>query len=585
MSSALTNIEQKPLRNSLTLQAQAEYEYRIRTIQEQREDTNRETWEREQELKRFYREHPIDWIVDKLGVKREMIDWTLLPEYQKHQWDGTPNPYVTALNALLRNQWVAIEGATGVSKTFLAACIALWFFDSFENAMVVTTAPKEKQLELHVWKDIGRLHPRYGKGHLQTLTLQMVRGKEDWSIQGFVAGVGAGEESATKAQGFHAEHLLIIVEETPGVSNAIMTALQNTCVAPHNLIMALGNPDNQFDTLHQFSKQQRVQAVTVSGFDFPNVVLRNPNFIPGGQSEQGLAGMLDRYKNEKHPMYLSRARGLSPQQAKDALIKYNWLEQAAQRRSQFLDESGRPNLKKIPGRFALGVDVANSEDGDEGAICRGKGMFCIEVESFPCPNSNELGTMVHGEMTSRKIEDGLVGVDGVGVGAGTVNELKRLGREVVNIISSEAADPLEEETEEEEDGKPVGKKRVELAEKFKNLRAKMWWQVMMDLRAGNLILPHDEVLFADLMTPKWFTRNGVIVLESKEDIRKRLGRSPNKGDAFVYWNWVRTLRSATAAGVGLKQRSNSAPEPQPKTIRDVPRGRPLTITGTMKRSF
>jgi hypothetical protein len=33
--------------------------------------------------------------------------------------------------------------------------------------------------------------------------------------------------------------------------------------------------------------------------------------------------------------------------------------------------------------------------------------------------------------------------------------------------------------------------------------------------------------------------NGVIKVESKEEIKKRLGRSPNKGDAVIYWNWVR----------------------------------------------
>ncbi len=46
-------------------------------------------------------------------------------------------------------------------------------------------------------------------------------------------------------------------------------------------------------------------------------------------------------------------------------------------------------------------------------------------------------------------------------------------------------------------------------------------------------------MIADLVTPKWFVRNGKIIVESKEDIKKRLGRSPNKGDAAVYWNWVR----------------------------------------------
>jgi hypothetical protein len=73
----------------------------------------------------------------------------------------------------------------------------------------------------------------------------------------------------------------------------------------------------------------------------------------------------------------------------------------------------------------------------------------------------------------------------------------------------------------------------------------MYWQLREDLRNGRLILCNDEELFADLVTPKWEVRNGKICVEKKEEIKKRLGHSPNKGDAVVYWNWVRTLRLNT----------------------------------------
>jgi len=49
----------------------------------------------------------------------------------------------------------------------------------------------------------------------------------------------------------------------------------------------------------------------------------------------------------------------------------------------------------------------------------------------------------------------------------------------------------------------------------------------------------DEELFNDLTAVTWKTQGGKIIVESKEDIKKRLGHSPNKGDAAVYWNWVR----------------------------------------------
>ena len=581
MFSDRINTEPK-IKNEIQIQAAAEFEYRKRIVDEQQQHKSREEWQRERELRNFYQQHPIDWIVDKLGIKREHIDWEILPEYKNHVWDGTRNPFKTIAESLVNNQWVAVEGATGVSKTFLAACFVLWFFENFENALVITTAPKEEQLKLHIWKEIGKLHPKYGKGYLNSLQLRMNDGKEDWTIIGFTAGVKAAEidQSATKAQGFHAEHMLVVFEETPGISQAIITAFQNTSVAPHNLIMALGNPDNQFDTLHRFSQLSRVKAVRISGLDHPNVVLKNPSFIPGAQTEQGLKDMLERYNNNpEHPLYKSRSRGISPTQSKEALIRYEWLLAAVERRKKFEDENGIVDISKVKGRKARGVDVANSDDGDEAAIARGKGNVLIEVESFPCPDANALGTKIHHEMLAEKIADQDVGVDGVGVGAGTVNELKRLKRNVVNIISSEKQLDIQEGKEDQDDEE----EKIDPVELYNNLRSQMWWQFAKDLKSA-LCIPNDPQLIADLLSVKYKIQNGKIVVESKEILKKTLGRSPNKGDAAVYWNWVRSMRSPLAALQGMKEKKKGEKEPPiPKRLNEV--RDTAMVTGRMKRSF
>jgi hypothetical protein len=400
---------------------------------------------------------------------------------------------------------------------------------------------------------------------------------EEWMAIGFVSGVGAEEVgmSARRAQGLHAEHMLIVTEETPGVAEAVITAFQNTSIAPHNLILALGNPDHQLDTLHKFSQLSRVVPITISAFDHPNVVLKDPGYMPGAQSEQGLIDMLDRYKSKDNPMYLSRARGISPKQAKEALIRYEWILKAVERRKQYEDKEGNLLLDSIQGMKTRGVDVANSEDGDKAAIARGKGIVLIEVEDFQCPNANKLGERVFNEMKSEGIAPSYVGVDGVGVGAGTVNELKRLGADVVDIQSAEAAVDLYDRKESE----------LKLVEQFDNLRSQMWWQLRIDLedQTSDLCLPYDESLFADLMTPKWTTRNGKIAVQSKNEIHKKLGRSPNKGDATVYWNWVRTLRKSIAAASGIRMKTEQ--EMQKPAIVKKPTHYEPKYRGRRDRSF
>lgn len=73
--------------------------------------------------------------------------------------------------------------------------------------------------------------------------------------------------------------------------------------------------------------------------------------------------------------------------------------------------------------------------------------------------------------------------------------------------------------------------------KFRNLRAYWYWLMrdLLDPRNGFQIqLPPDPELKADLCAPQYkFTAAG-IQIEGKDEIKKRIGRSPDKGDAVVY---------------------------------------------------
>lgn len=471
----------------------------------------------------YYRTDPLQWMEDRLGIKKETIKWSLLPEYKEHKWDGSEDPLFKIIDAIsLGIRRIGVESATGTGKTFIAAGIVMWFLECWESSLVVTSAPKQDQLTLHIWKELGRLYKKFNRGDLTTLKLRMNPGKDDWIGVGFVAGVKADEESSTKAQGFHAEHMLIILEETPGVPQPIITAFENTAIAPHNIILALGNPDHQHDNLHRFCTQEGTTHIRISALDHPNIVTGNADFVPGATSHFGVANIKAKYGGEDSSMYQSRVRGITPKQAADSLIMMEWVTNCVDLAK---DEKKVEELSK--GVSALGVDVANSTDGDKAAIARGKGAVLISVKDFQCPDANQLGKRdVFQEMVEHKINGENVGVDGVGVGVGTVNALNEMEISVINLQGG--ASPIEMDDDEQ---------------KFNNLRTQMWWQMREDVRNGYVILPNDIELHSDLVTPKWKIKEKYIVLESKEDIKKRLGRSPNKGDAAVYWNWVRKKRS------------------------------------------
>jgi len=73
---------------------------------------------------------------------------------------------------------------------------------------------------------------------------------------------------------------------------------------------------------------------------------------------------------------------------------------------------------------------------------------------------------------------------------------------------------------------------------FKNLRAELWWKLReaLDPEGGTdekLMLPPSTRLKAELTTPRWSIRGTDILIESKEDIKKRIGGSTDEADVVA----------------------------------------------------
>lgn len=491
-------------------------------------------------------------------MPKSTLVWSMNAAYANHKWDGDVDPFVRVAEAMYASRWIGVQSGTGIGKTFFLAVLSYWFLEVWEDSVIVITGPKQEQLALHIWQEIARLFPKFGVGQLMSLKVRLspdAPEDQGWEIVAFGAGVKAEEvgQSAKRAQGFHRGHMLIILEECPGIPQAVITAFENTCIAPHNIIVAVGNPDHEFDSLAAFIRNnaKRLTRVRISGFDHPNVVMKNPNFIPGAQSEVGLQMLLDRYRDPENGMYLSRARGISPKQAIDAVIHLPWLYEAAKRfEARPKAEMGRIDQKKIQGLPAFGVDAANSDKGDPACIGYGRDNVFIDADAFQCPDSNRLGVEVSERMRRLSVNANRVVVDGTGVGAGTVNALKERGHKVMDFSRPDTilnGRPLELKFEAvrgevNKEGKIVLKKILQQqAEQFLNLRALGYWLAREDLRSGKVDVAQDEELFAELIAPTYTTREGKIVIEPKDEIIKRLGRSPNKADAFVMWNVARQV--------------------------------------------
>ncbi len=67
-----------------------------------------------------------------------------------------------------------------------------------------------------------------------------------------------------------------------------------------------------------------------------------------------------------------------------------------------------------------------------------------------------------------------------------------------------------------------------------NRRAAAYWTLRRRLEDGTLALPPDDELFDELLAIRWRpTPEGKVRIEAKDDLKARLGRSPDKADAVV----------------------------------------------------
>lgn len=527
-----------------------------------------------------WRRNPLLWLEERLGEPRSNVVWSeVSPLYEEHEWDGDKDPLAQAWLYLGNSyktfqqtgssdsKYVAIESATGTGKTYWLARLVFWFLDCFDNSLVITSAPSDAQLKLGLWAELSLLFPKIKKLRpkaakwktrlaMETVTInpdgtpliaeQKERMQtESWHAVAFTTGVAANEESSNKARGFHRKSMLIILEECTGIPLPILTAFQNTSTGNTNYIVAVGNPDNEFDTLHQFSQQPDCFSLRVSAFDHPNIVL-GKEYISGAVTQSSINSRTENY-GENSPIWNAMVRGISPAQASDSLIKREWLEQCIN--TDYEDEIGSFN--------AVGVDVANSTGGDKAATAWGMGNNLMRVDEFQCENATHLAyNLLMNEQDLKAegyhayniptiydydISTDCIGVDAVGVGVATVNAFADRGIEVQSLQGGQWKEAIPTADRWE-----AGNKKEEPMWRFQTLRSQMYWEFREDVRNKRINIKIEgnkkQVLeiIKELCIPKVSFNSGSISLESKEDIKKRMNnKSPNRADAIVYWNWVR----------------------------------------------
>ena len=470
---------------------------------------------------------------DPTGFAREVLG--------SHWWRAQEN----IARLLVRNRRVAVKAANGVGKTYLAADLVLWFLYCCPESVVLTTAPTWRQVETLLWNEIRRRHSSVNglaerEPGRPTLEGSLLQTRLKISEAHFAMGLSTDEP--VRFQGFHAENLLVVLDEACGVPEEIWDAVEGICVGANNRVLAISNPLAPQGRFYSLFRGSRWKTLTISALEHPNVLcpkIRHgkkhepARMIPGAVTRLSVAdrigewceliqetdepakrsdpaGLILRWEDKIYrPNALFRARvmGEFPESAEDSLLEIDQIEAAMNRTVSEIPASGDSIC-------VLAVDVARfGSDETVFALRRGDRVFWLR-------SAQGLDTMqVAGRVWAMAQEEGaeVIAIDEIGVGAGVVDRLHErnmAGLQAVNFAR-----------------RPDFKADMEL---YLNRRAQTYWQLRERFVQGRICLPRDEQLSAQLSNIRYsYTSSGHIKIESKDDMRKRGMPSPDRADAVA----------------------------------------------------
>lgn len=441
------------------------------------------------EKRLYYATRPVEFVRDILGVDT----WEKQEEI---------------LDAVINNKRVTVRSSHGVGKTFTAAIAALWFLICYVPSTVVTTAPTARQVKSILWEEI-RLRYKSAKvalgGRLLQMELQM---GPKWLATGFAT----DEYNVERFQGYHNDNILVIIDEASGVARNIFTGVEGLLSSGNAHLLLIGNPTDELSEFGHSFKSSLYKKMHISAFDTPNL-RAGQNVRPYLVTNEWVAERKAEW-GETDPLYEVRVLGNFPTTSEGALIPLAWIERA------------KASALKPDGVKAVGVDVARF-GGDESIAFMREGNCVTAMWKWTGNDTMEttgkIARIIDEQSPSR------VNIDAVGVGAGVYDRLIELGYDVYAINGSE---------------------RSFQPDRFLNLRSEIMWNLKSRFENANIKIPEDDRLEHQLVNLRQqsLSSRGQLRLENKEDMKARIGSSPDRADALGLTFWEQTKQRTALIG-------------------------------------
>lgn len=467
--------------------------------------------ERERVHNSQYAEFQRKYFNNPIGFFNDCVDWG----------DDKPAIYqLEAVDRLNRNRRLAAKGPRGLGKSTIAA-LTIWWYALTRDGQdwkIPTTAGSWSQLKKYLWPEvhkwskklkwevIGRPKPIIEK-ELLTMAIKLTTG-ESFAVASNNPGL---------LEGAHADNILYVFDESKEIRPDTWDSVEGAMSTGKAHFLAISTPGEEQGRFYEILSHK-------AGYeDWDTMSVSFQQCLDAGRIDKEWAERRKVQWGESSQVYRNHVLGEFAQSDEGAIIPLGWIEAAVERYKEWRDDG-------FPGEYTgLGIDV--------GLGCKGsdKITMAIKYDEYKIkevrararanPETSTMETVGH----AKGIADVLgkhrpIVTDSIGIGAGVGHRLSEMG---YNVFQFNAA------------GKPPKRFKDESGEfGFLNNRAAMWMlaRELLNPENGNdVCLPDIPELIGDLTSVSKiiYTSTSKIQLESKDEIRKKIGRSPDYADAVL----------------------------------------------------
>lgn len=404
--------------------------------------------------------------------------------------DGYIQPWqAECLQAINENNLISIRSGKGCGKSTFLCWVILWFMATRPNVKIPCTSPSGDQLRDVLWADlqmwINRINP-----DLKPLLPYEWGATRITFHDNFAVARTSRREQPEALQGFHAENVLMIVDEASGVPDEVYKAAEGAFTTEGARMILTSNPTQVsgyfFDTHNKMRGRwwtYHVSCVTSSIVSSDYIEMMREKW--GEDSNEFRIGVL----------------GDFPLGGANTIIPLHLV----------LSATTRPATPDQNSDVVWGVDVARF-GSDRFAVAKRKNRQLLEPVTFwqgkdLMQSAAMIADMYHATKSVDRPTE--INVDSIGVGGGVVDILRGMNLPVRGVN--------------------VGERKA-VRKDYLCLRDELWWRAREWFESLEVSIPQDDDLIAEL-TAIEYDYNSMNKRFVKD--KHALGWSPDLADAFI----------------------------------------------------